>query len=77
MKDESYRVRENAVVALGRIGDPRAIEPLIATIKDEESSVRLIAVQVLGVITGQDFGEDQDKWRKWWDENKDEILKDR
>lgn len=39
-----------AVEALGRIGDPRAVEPLIAVLNDDEISVRTKAAQALGKI---------------------------
>ncbi|MCK4734678.1 MAG: HEAT repeat domain-containing protein [Methanophagales archaeon] len=44
--DVNYRV--GAVAALGRIGDVRAVEPLIQALEDEDSYVRYKAVEVLG-----------------------------
>ena len=43
-------VRKNAAEALGKIKDPRVVEPLIAALKDENSGVRRIAAWALGVI---------------------------
>ncbi|MDH7485547.1 MAG: HEAT repeat domain-containing protein [Anaerolineae bacterium] len=34
-------VRRGAAEALGMIGDARAVEPLIAALRDEDSGVRL------------------------------------
>jgi len=45
-KDE----RASAVEALGRIGDPRAVGPLIVALKDEDESVRKAAAEALGHI---------------------------
>jgi HEAT repeat protein len=35
LKDENSDVRQAAAKALGKIGDPRAVEPLIAALSDE------------------------------------------
>jgi HEAT repeat protein len=43
-------VRQAAAVALGAIGDARAVEPLIAALKDEDSGVRLWAAKALDAI---------------------------
>jgi len=40
-------VREAAVKALGEIGDPRAVEPLISALKDNEWSVQTAAAEAL------------------------------
>jgi len=37
-------------MALGEIGDPRAVEPLIATLQSEKSDVRQAAVRALGKL---------------------------
>ena len=43
-------VRKNAAEALGKIKDPRAVEPLITALKDEYSEVRWHAAWSLGEI---------------------------
>jgi HEAT repeat protein len=43
-------VRWKAAVALGEIGDPRAIEPLIAQLSDTDRFVKSRAAQALGMI---------------------------
>jgi hypothetical protein len=43
-------VRYAAVEALGKIGDSRAVEPLIAALKDWDQDVRYAAVEALGKI---------------------------
>jgi len=65
LKDEDGDVREAAAEALGELKDPRAVEPLISVLKDEDGSVRWWAVKALNKITGEDFGEDEAKWRDW------------
>jgi len=65
LKDEDKYGRKGAVIALGEIGDERAVESLIATLKDEYSWVRKAAAASLLEITGKNFGEDEAKWRDW------------
>jgi len=65
LKDEFGSVREAAAVALGELKDPRVVETLISALKDEFGSVREAAAGALNKITGEDFGEDEAKWRDW------------
>jgi len=46
--DTRHGVRRNAIVSLGKIGDPRAVEPLCAALKDSNEGVRRQAAEVLG-----------------------------
>lgn len=64
------------VASLGEIMDYRAIEPLIATLYDENHEVKKKAIWALKKITGEDFGEDLGKWQKWWKKNKEKFIKD-
>ena len=43
LKDSDGDVRLNAADALGKIGDPSALEPLIAALKDLDELTRLHA----------------------------------
>jgi CheY-like chemotaxis protein len=45
--DQDWEVRQAAAEALGRIGDARAIEPLIALLEDREGGVRRVVVNAL------------------------------
>ena len=74
LQDEHFSVQISAAFALGEIGDARAVDSLIAILQDEHFQVRHRAAVALGKITEQDFGEDQEKWQQWWDENKNEML---
>ncbi len=47
---KNSEVRDEAARALGRLGDARAVEPLIATLKDEYWQVRFSAAKALGLI---------------------------
>ena len=50
LKDENGVVRRRAVSALGRIGDAKAVKPLIEALKDENEYVRRVVAEVLGRI---------------------------
>ncbi len=65
--DQDEDVREAAAEALGKIG-PDAVPALIQALQDKESWVRMRASGALETITGQDFGEDADRWLQWWEE---------
>lgn len=58
----------NVVQALGEIDDKRAIKSLIAFLNDELKVIRENASLALQKITGQDFGENHDRWLKWQQE---------
>ena len=66
LKDRDWRVRRSAAEALGEVGDKRAVEPLIEALQDKDRRVRNAAVWALEEITGEDFGTDYRKWRRWW-----------
>ena len=68
LKDGRYAVRSAAADELGEIKDLRAVEPLIAALKDEDAHVRSSAVRALRAITGRDFGQNQDEWLSWSEE---------
>jgi HEAT repeat protein len=75
LKDTDGAVRSWAAQALGGIKDPRTVEPLIAALKDRDASLRGDAARALTSITGVDYGQDAEKWQKWWDENKAGLEK--
>ncbi len=50
LTDHDWTVREDAAVRLGRLKDPRAIEPLVATLRDPDRSVREAAIEALLAI---------------------------
>jgi len=77
LKDKDWSRRSGASRTLGMIGDISAVEPLIEALKDEIPDVRKIAAVALTKLTGQDFGQNDVKWLKWWEQNKGEFLKTR
>jgi HEAT repeat protein len=48
LRDEYFSVRSAAAEALGKIGDPQGIQPLISALNDENEWVRRAAAQALG-----------------------------
>jgi HEAT repeat protein len=71
LEDEDSSTRRFAAEALGKLGDKRAVGPLIELLKHEEYIVQRDAVHLLKKITKQDFGEDYDKWKEWYEESRD------
>ncbi len=52
---------------LGQFKDSRAIWPLIAALHWRgDDPICAESVKALTAITGQHFGEDASRWRKWW-----------
>jgi len=75
--DADANVRWSAAAALWKINkDPRAFPVLIAALEDANLYARRGAAQALRDITGQDFGEDAEAWQKWWDANRERLLKE-
>jgi len=46
----NYKVRVQAALVLGKLGDPRAVQPLIKALGDQNRTVRGIAAQALGQL---------------------------
>jgi len=46
-EDDSYKVRVQAANLLGKLGDPRAVEPLTNALRDQNRTVRWMAVEAL------------------------------
>jgi HEAT repeat protein len=67
LDDDSVDNRKKAARALGKLRDAGSVEPLIRALDDIEWDVRFEAAWALKEITGEDFGADSEKWRKWWD----------
>ncbi len=49
LKDEDDIVRDQAAAALAKLGDKKAVEPLIATLDDRSYGVRQEVVEALGI----------------------------
>lgn len=65
---------QRAARVLIALGDPRAVEPLIGVLGDENPEVRRRAAEVLRSITGQDFGQDQGRWQAWYQQSLDQAV---
>lgn len=53
-----YKIRISAAANLGKLGDQRAVSPLIAALKDKEKSVRGVAATSLGkIVDGETPGK--------------------
>jgi HEAT repeat protein len=50
LDDEDWGVREDAAVALGRLGDPRSVQPLIRALRDSDRAVREAATSSLKAL---------------------------
>ncbi len=68
--DCSDHYKDSIALALGRIGDKRVIGPMIEELKDGFS---LGIPTALSELTGEDFFDDYDAWKKWWEENKSKF----
>ena len=68
--DSSRKVRTSAIRSLVRLKDPRIIPCLIAFLEKPGDLGRPEAARSLGLLTGQDFGEDTAKWAAWWEANR-------
>jgi HEAT repeat protein len=63
--DPDYHVRVVAIQALGSMKDPRAVDPLIESLRRGNSRIRGFAAQALRNVTGEDFGEEVEAWVRW------------
>ena len=50
LEDDDWRVCRDAVVALGKIGDPRVVEPLVKALGDDDDGVYWTAHESLVMI---------------------------
>lgn len=50
IEDGNYKVRVQAALVLGKLGDPRAVQPLIKALGDQNKTVRGIAASALGQL---------------------------
>lgn len=50
LRDEDWAIREEAAIRLGSLKDPRAVVPLVSTLRDRDRSVREAAIGALTSI---------------------------
>jgi len=65
LKSRQASARWSAASILGGLGAKQAIPDLIEGLRDPE--IRSGVVEALRRITGEDFGEDYDAWKRWLD----------
>ncbi len=51
--DSSFKVRTQAALLLGKLGDKTGVEPLVKALSDESKTVRAMAAQSLGKLGGE------------------------
>jgi hypothetical protein len=57
LEDTNYKVRVQAALVLGRLGDHAAVPSLIKALDDTNKTVRAIAAQALGQLADHDAGD--------------------
>lgn len=65
--------RRAAVLALGRGGSRHAVIILLNLLSSESQVLRKDAADALANLTGHASGDDLEKWRKWWEQHKDQT----
>ena len=75
LEDRDEKVRICAAITLAELGDNRAIELLIEAVKSTEKtgmrSISIEATWALRTLTKQEFDNDYNKWKEWYEKNKD------
>jgi hypothetical protein len=76
--DRSALVRHAAMVELGGLGDLRGVDPLLDQLVGcDDHATRVVVFNALRKITGQNLGRDEDAWRAWWTNHREEVLASR
>jgi HEAT repeat protein len=68
--DADAAVRQTALWTLGRCGSKEAARLLLVHLKDGNEALRRAAAAALRDLSGQDFGQDANRWREWWEGHK-------
>lgn len=78
LSDPVPTVSDNTILALQTLEcyDP-VVEILVTNIESGDFKIRANSLRVLKLLTKIDLGDDQIAWRKWWDHNKEQFLKDK
>ena len=66
LRDHDEMVIVAVAVSLGYLKTDQAVEPLIATLSNEDMKVRDRAARSLRCISGEDFGQNVDQSRSWY-----------
>jgi len=63
---ETWQVRASAIHALTRVRTKEAVQPLIDRLEVEEGRLGIDIAIALGDITGRNFGQRVELWKKFW-----------
>jgi len=66
------RITTESTLPLERVREKRESlkDAVLALIEGLQMDICKSALEVLQIVTGQDFGENQTQWREWWEQNK-------
>jgi hypothetical protein len=70
-KSPDPSVRDQAVMEIQQYGDfavPQLIDAL-----DEQGQTKELALKCLVMVTDQDFGDNMEAWKRWYENHKDEF----
>jgi HEAT repeat protein len=74
LSEGNVAARSWAPYALGKIGDRRAVGPLVEAAerarREKAWWILTRTTRALKELTGKNFGEDAAKWRSWWDQSR-------
>jgi HEAT repeat protein len=75
--DGSPLVQHSAAERIGGLGDYHGVDPLLDHLgRCEDRGVRIAVFAALRRISGKNLGRDEEAWRAWWTNHKDELLPD-
>jgi len=75
--DASLLVLHAAAEQLGFLKDIRGVDPLMKLLQGcDDHGVRIASFAALRLITGMKFGRNEDAWRAWWTNHREELLPD-
>ena len=76
LNDANEAVRWSAMQILVKLGDKRAVGPLVGMLERGTSAME--AANALRRLTGQDYGEDAAEWKRWADfESEPDVVGER
>lgn len=73
LRDPVPAVREEAALALARVGTNASLVPLMNAMKNTPGPVRDVIGESLRKLTGEDYGRHYDRWTRWWRANRDAL----
>ena len=73
-QDDDIDVRLAAVDALGNIRSSRSVQALAVALADRDPAMQYAAVGAIKTASGQNFGNDVQKWRQYAESDNPQIL---